>query len=195
MDFSNEEVNFLAELFKPNTKQSSPRDHILTMKSSVPASIARLLTHANLTLLAEIANYQLWFPLQLKIDELGVINPTLSAPEVIDTKGTQRSWRWSELNIKSQGFNIESISSTGIFLKPLKSGESLKKLQHMSFTLPNKESISIDVEPVRQSSLGIAAKITQIHSGQEQLRAYLFEEHKRQYAKLYEDGQLIEQLI
>ncbi len=106
MDFSNEEVNFLAELFKPNTKQRSPRNHMLTMKSSVPASIAHLFTHANLTLLAEVANYQLWFPLQLKIDELGVINPILSAPEVIDTKGTQRSWRWSKLNIKSQGFNI-----------------------------------------------------------------------------------------
>jgi len=195
MDFSNEEVNFLAELFKPNTKQSSPRDHILTMKSSVPASIARLLTHANLTLLAEIANYQLWFPLQLKIDELGVINPTLSAPEVIDTKGTQRSWRWSELNIKSQGFKIESISNTGMFLKPLRKGNHLNKSQHMEFLLPNKQSISMEIEPVRQSTQGIAAKITQIHSGQEQLRAYLFEEHKRQHAKLYENGQLVEQLI
>lgn len=194
MDFSNEELNFLSELFKPSEKSHPHNFHVLTMQSSVPASIAHLLSNANLTLLAEVAHYQLWFPLELKINGDGVINPILNAPEVIDTKGTQRSWRWSELNIKSQGFKIESISSTGIFLKPLRKGKQLNKVEHMEFMLPNKESISIDVEPVRQSTLGIAAKITHIHNGQEHLRAYLFEEHKRKFAKLYQNGQLIEQL-
>jgi len=194
MDFSNEELDFLSELFKPSEKPRSHNSHVLTMQSSVPASIAHLLSNANLTLLAEVAHYQLWFPLQLKVNNDGVINPILSAPEVIDTKGTQRSWRWSELNIKSQGFKIESISSTGIFLKPLSKGKRLGKVEHMEFVLPNKESISIEVEPVRQSTSGIAATITNINNGQEHLRAYLFEEHKRKFSKLYENGQLIEQL-
>ena len=195
MDFSNEEINFFAELFKPNTKSHVHNSHVLTLQSSVPANIAHLLSSANLTLLAEVAHYQLWFPLDLKIDSAGIIKPILTAPEVIDTQGTLRSWRWSELNIKSQGFKIESISNTGMFLKPLRKGNHLNKSQHMEFILPNKQSISMEIEPVRQSTQGIAAKITQIHSGQEQLRAYLFEEHKRQHAKLYENGQLVEQLI
>lgn len=194
MDFSNEELNFLSELFKPNEKTHAHNPHVLTMQSSVPVSIAHLLSNANLTLLAEVAHYQLWFPLELKINSDGVISPTLNAPEVIDTKGTQRSWRWSDLNIKSEGFKIVSISSTGIFLKPIIKGKQLSKIQHMEFMLPNKECISIDVEPVRQSTLGIAAKITHIHSGQEHLRAYLFEEHKRKFSKLYQNGQFIEQL-
>ena len=172
MDFSTDELDFFSELFKPEQKALSAHNHILTMQSNVPASIAHLLSNANLTLLAEVAHYQLWFPLHLKIDTSGVINPTLSAPEVIDTKGTQRSWRWSQLNIKSQGFCIESISSTGIFLKPLAKNKRLSRVKHMQFTLPNEECISMDIEPIRQSSDGIAAKITRIHAGKEQLRTY-----------------------
>ncbi|GAA60475.1 hypothetical protein P20652_2341 [Pseudoalteromonas sp. BSi20652] len=192
MDFSSEEINFFSELFKPDKKPRANNDHVLTLQSSVPANIAHLFSNANLTLLAEVAHYQLWFPLHLKIDNEGIMTPTLNAPEVIDTKGTQRSWRWSELNIKSQGFKIESISNTGVFLKPLRKNKNLKKSQRMEFILPNKQSISMNIEPVRQSTQGIAAKITQIYTGQEQLRAFIFEEHKRQYAKLYENGQLVE---
>lgn len=136
----------------------------------------------------------MWFPLDLEIDPSGVINPTLSAPEVIDTKGTQRSWRWSQLNIKSEGFYIESISSTGIFLKPLKDNSRLGNMKNVQFTLPNEECISIDIEPIRQNKSGMAAKITRINTGKEQLRTYLFEEHKRQYSALYENGQLVNEI-
>lgn len=194
MDFSTEELHFFSELFKPKQESLPVHNHMLTMQSNVPASVAHLLSNANLTLLAEVAHYQLWFPLHLKIDSSGVINPILKAPEVIDTKGTQRSWRWSQLNIKSQGFCIESISSTGIFLKPLGKVKRLGKVERMQFTLPNEECVSMDIEPTRQSSHGIAAKITHIHAGKEQLRTYLFEEHKRQYASLYSNGKLIDQL-
>ncbi|MGO2181573.1 MAG: hypothetical protein ACTH36_04490 [Pseudoalteromonas nigrifaciens] len=191
MDFSAEEIDFLSDLFKSDQKPALPHEPMLTMQSSVPVSIAQLLSNANLTLLAEVAHYQLWFPLHLKINSSGTITPTLSAPEVIDTKGTQRSWRWSHLNIKSQGFCIESISSTGVFLKPTGKYKNLSKVQHVEFTLPNKESVSMDIEPVRQSKHGLAAKIKHIHTGKEQLRAYLFAEHQRQYANLYQYEPLI----
>ena len=193
MDFSAEELNFISDLFKPEVQEVKP-NHKLTLQSSVPAGIAHLLSNASLTLLAKVAHYQLWFPLDLKIDPSGVINPTLSAPEVIDTKGTQRSWRWSQLNIKSEGFYIESISSTGIFLKPLKDNSRLGNMKNVQFTLPNEECISIDIERIRQNKSGMAAKITRIITGKEQLRTYLFEEHKRQYSALYENGQLVNEI-
>jgi len=79
MDFSNEEINFFAELFKPNKKSHAHNSHVLTLQSSVPANIAHLLSSANLTLLAEVAHYQLWFPLDLKIDSAGIIKPILNA--------------------------------------------------------------------------------------------------------------------
>lgn len=110
----------------------------------------------------------------------------LAAPEIIVTKGTQRSWRLSELNIQSQGFCIDSISSTGIFLKPTSIHNELNELQNKQFILPNEAAISLDIEPVRQTEFGITAKIKHIHHGKAQLRAYLFEVHKREYSSLYQ---------
>ena len=186
MDLSDEEINFLSGLFEPSQSSALINETKLTVQASIPDGIAHLLGQAKLTLLAEVAHYQLWFPLQFKTDELGHFSTVLEAPEVIDTKGIQRSWRLSELNIQSQGFCIESISSTGIFLKPTSVHSELDELQNMQFILPNEAAISLDIEPVRQSKCGIAAKIKHIHHGKEQLRAYLFEVHKCQFSSLYQ---------
>jgi hypothetical protein len=67
-------------------------------------------------------------------------------------------------------------------------------MKNVQFTLPNEECISIDIEPIRQNKSGMAAKITRINTGKEQLRTYLFEEHKRQYSALYENGQLVNEI-
>ncbi|CAH9061018.1 hypothetical protein PSEHALCIP103_02403 [Pseudoalteromonas haloplanktis] len=173
-------------MFEPSQSTALINETKLTVQTSIPEGIAHLLGQAKLTLLAEVAHYQLWFPLQFKTDELGHFSTVLAAPEVIDTKGTQRSWRLSELNIQSQGFCIESISSTGIFLKSTSINSELDELQNMQFILPNEAAISLDIEPVRHSECGIAAKIKHIHHGKEQLRAYLFEVHKREYSSLYQ---------
>ncbi|TMO04651.1 hypothetical protein CWB57_18455, partial [Pseudoalteromonas sp. S186] len=73
--------------------------------------------------------------------------PVLRAPEVIDTKGTQRRWPWSQLYIKSEAFYIESISSTVIFLKHLKDNCRLGSMKNVQLKLPNQEYMSIDIEP------------------------------------------------
>lgn len=179
-------LTFFSGLFEPSQSTALINETKLTVQTSIPDGIAHLLGQAKLTLLAEVAHYQLWFPLQFKTDELGHFSTVLAAPEVIDTKGTQRSWRLSELNIQSQGFCIESISSTGIFLKSTSINSELDELQNMQFILPNEAAISLDIEPVRHSECGIAAKIKHIHHGKEQLRAYLFEVHKREYSSLYQ---------
>lgn len=185
VDFSNDEQQFLSNLFKGQAKQQLPANQRLTVQSDIPAKIANLFINAKLTLLAEVGHYQLWFPLEFKTDESGLLTPILSSPEVIDTTGTQRSWRLDNLNIQSDGFKIESISSTGIFLKPISNKVPLITHYRMQFYLPNKKHIIISIEPVRQNKQGIAAKITHIHEGKDHLRDYLFSVHKRQYVNLY----------
>lgn len=185
MGFSNDELLFLSNLFKRPSKSHLPKSQRLTIHSAIPNQIACLLKNANLTLLAEVGQYQLWFPLEFSSDKHGIFTPILSAPEVIDTQGAKRSWRCDKLNIKSDGFSIESISSTGVLLKPTSKRAVLDCNQQVQFDLPNKQHIILSVEPVRQSKQGVAAKITHFHSGKEHLRAYLFNMHKRQYANLY----------
>lgn len=185
MGFSNDELLFLSSLFKAQHTPRLPKDQKLTVKSEIPTNIASLFQNANLTLLAEVGHYQLWFPLVFNVDSSGTFTPILSAPEVIDTRGNQRSWRWDNLNIESEGYCIESISSSGVFLKPQRSYTTLPDNQRMQFDLPNKKHVTISIEPVRQSKDGIAARIIDIHEGKEQLREYLFNVHKRQYANLY----------
>ncbi|MFU2509014.1 hypothetical protein [Pseudoalteromonas sp. ASV78] len=186
MDMTNEELNFITDLFQVTAPAKLQDNHTLTLQSAVPANIAELLNNTKLTLLAEVGDYQLWFPLAIKIDKTGVLTPVLSAPEVIDTRGIKRCWRGDNLNIQSQGFEVESISSTGLFLKSTTQKAPLAVDQQIKLTLPNKRNITIDIEPVRFSKRGMAAKITHIHQGKEHLRAYLFEAHKRQHANLYE---------
>lgn len=83
-----------------------------------------------------IINY---FPLAIIIDKTGILTPVLSAPEVIDTQGVKRCWRWDNLEIKNQDFKIESISSTGLFLKPLSKKQLRTTPQQLKFILPNKK--------------------------------------------------------
>ncbi|BDF94462.1 hypothetical protein [Pseudoalteromonas sp. KAN5] len=186
MDISKEELSYIVDLYQTDSPAQLNCEHTLTLHSEIPSGIAHLLSQAKLTLLAEVAHYQLWFPLELKVNELGTLTPYLNAPEVIDTQGIKRCWRWDNLEIQNHDFKIESISSTGLFLKPLSKKQLRKTSQQLKFILPNKKKISIEIEPVRVSDQGIAAKITQIHQGREQLRAYLFEAHKRKHASLYE---------
>lgn len=186
MNISKEELNYILDLYQTDAPTQLNSAHTLTLHSEIPVGIAHLFNHAKLTLLAEIAHYQLWFPLQLKVNETGTITPYLSAPEVIDTQGVKRCWRWDNLEIKNQDFKIESISSTGLFLKPLSKKQLRTTPQQLKFILPNKKKISIEIKPVRVSEQGVGAKITQIHHGREQLRAYLFAAHKRKHANLYE---------
>ncbi|WP_176372569.1 hypothetical protein [Pseudoalteromonas sp. A601] len=49
----------------------------------------------------------------------------------------------------------------------------------------NKQHITLNVDPVRQSNQGVAAERTHSLEGKEQVRVYLVNMHKLQYANLY----------
>ena len=59
MDLSDEEINFLSGLFEPSQSTALINETKLTVQTSIPEGIAHLLDQAKLTLLAEVAHYQL----------------------------------------------------------------------------------------------------------------------------------------
>ena len=99
-----EELACFRELFSPNRITHSTEDahpeplvnHVLTVKTEVPQALASLLGKAKLTLLAEVGSYKLWFPLEMRLDDFGQLQPTLGVPEVLDAKGAERSWRLTQ---------------------------------------------------------------------------------------------------
>jgi len=60
MDMTNEELNFIADLFQVTAPSKLQDNHTLTLQSAVPANIAELLNNTKLTLLAEVGDYQLF---------------------------------------------------------------------------------------------------------------------------------------
>ena len=76
-------------------------DTKISVNFNLPDKLNGLLNNAKLTLLAEVGIYQLWFPLEFIVDDKGQVTPTL-CPEVIDTKGIERSWRTPQPRIANR---------------------------------------------------------------------------------------------
>ncbi|MBQ4832211.1 hypothetical protein J8L70_03065 [Pseudoalteromonas sp. MMG010] len=183
MMLTDEELNFIANIVtKESTSDNSPS---LKVKPSLPNTLKSILNNATLTLLAELGDYQLWFPLELKVDHLGQFTPILAAPEVIEKQGVERSWRFSQTHIENDEFIIQSLSSTGIVLKPKQRQFTVNTPHSISFTLPHRKLVRLLIQPIRSTPSGIAAKIISIKSGRRSLRKFLFDQHKLQNSSLY----------
>ena len=192
---SEQELSFFNRLFEAERTDSDPTDTKMSVRLNLPDKLNGLLTNAKLTLLAEVGIYQLWFPLEFSKDENGQLIPVLSAPEVIDTKGIERSWRTPDLEIHTEQFQILSLSSTGVLLKPKRQSPDLNKEILLAFNLPSEEHVILSVKLIRTTSKGIAGNIVKVCQGEDALRKYLFETHKHHHAKLYEQGNFTTELI
>ncbi|WP_404340380.1 hypothetical protein [Pseudoalteromonas mariniglutinosa] len=188
-NLTNQELAFFSRLFKSNQQQEILLDSKNSLTQGLPDTLSYLLSNAKLTLLAEIGIYQLWFPVVFVSDKRGQLTPIFSSPEVIDTKGIERSWRSSELNLKSDNFVISSLSSSGVVLQPTSHTLPIQSLITLHFQLPKQQQVIMQVEPVRITHSGIAAKIKVIEQGKEALTSYLFDTHKQFYPKLYRQQQ------
>ncbi len=193
---SDQELEFFNRLFESEGVaaegiEADPSYAKMSVKVNLPDKLNGLLTNAKLTLLAEVGIYQLWFPLEFVNDENGQLTPVLSAPEVIDTRGVERSWRTPDLEIDTEQFHVLSLSSTGVLLKPKLHTPALNKEILLAFDLPNHEHIIISVMPIRTTNKGVAAKIIKVCQGESALRKYLFETHKQHHANLYEHNNII----
>ncbi|WP_372870273.1 hypothetical protein [Shewanella sp.] len=189
--FSLEELDSFKELFAIGQGDELPEAHRLTISTEVPELVARLLGAAKLTLLAEVSHYKLFFPLSMRLDEWGQFNPELGIPEVLDTRGSERSWRLTDLDgvvVKaSEGgvpLQVLSLSSSGVTLK--EQGE-LQSRGDMQLELPGGELVPLAVEPVRNENGVVAARILASCEAREALRRFLFGRHRAIYADLYRD--------
>lgn len=197
---SEEERGYFAELFDEHIDvvPSAEHDlrHTISVTAEVPPVISSLLGRAKMTLLAEIGNYKLWFPLDMTLDEAGQFNPVLGIPEVVEYVGKQRSWRSTELgelNISSADFSgkveLLSLSSTGMALK-LNSTGNIEQLGHnpeLTLHLPDGQALRLEMEPVRLHNQTLAAKITTTESNREALRRFLFQRHRQRHPTLYQN--------
>ncbi|QDE32323.1 MULTISPECIES: hypothetical protein [Shewanella] len=192
---SNEELAYFSNVFSPedDCTDNSLSRHSLSVATEVPQVLAHILGNAKLTLLAEISNYRLWFPLTLKQDELGQFLPELGIPEVIDMRGGERSWRINQVknvtvidNDTAIDVEVLSLSSSGMTIKVPQEFDT--KMPHSSqLILPNGTHINITFEPVRTENGIMAAKIRAEGESRAILRQFLFSEHKAKYAHLYKN--------
>lgn len=198
MEFSTEELDFFQGIFTECSTVNDPVDgeHQLSIQTQIPTSLKKLLGASKLTLLAEISHYQLWFPVQLTINEAGEFCPNLGTPEIIDVQGNERSWRMttpeniSFFNIcQDQEIEIHSLSSSGITLKLANSQdeELFLKQSSLEMRLPNESPVTFALDFVRNEDNLISAKFKDFDKGRDSLRKFLFNSHKAKYSDLYTD--------
>lgn len=197
---SEEERGYFAELFDEHIDivPSAENDlrHTISVTAEVPPAISSLLGRAKMTLLAEIGNYKLWFPLEMTLDEAGQFNPVLGIPEVVEYVGKQRSWRSTELeelDVSSAAFSgkvkLLSLSSTGMSLQ-FNCANIAEKISHhseLTLSLPDGQLLHLDMQPVRQQDTVLAARITTTSSNREALRRFLFQRHRQRHPTLYQN--------
>lgn len=197
---SKEERGYIAELFEGDITIAPAKQggvgHTISVTTEVPELIAPLLGQAKLTLLAEVGNYKLWFPLEMTMDESGQFNPVLGIPEVVEYVGKQRSWRSTELdelNIRSEGLSgkveLLSLSSTGMALKlnSIDSVEQMSRHPELTLQLPDGQLLQLGMEPVRLHNQTLAAKITTTKPNRDALRRFLFQRHRQRHPYLYQN--------
>ncbi|PMG75259.1 hypothetical protein BCU84_16685 [Shewanella sp. 10N.286.51.B7] len=195
-NLTKEELACFSELFakKPSAVKASDDTHsdTIAVTTEIPSTLARLLGKTQLTLLAEISHYRLWFPLSIAMDELGQFAPTLGIPEVVDTRGADRSWRMKELdNVRIIDFDtnlaieVLSLSSTGLTLYAPNISDDVES-RRAKLILTKDISFDIEYQIVRSENGVIAATIVVSDESRETLRQFLFSMHKSKYSYLYE---------
>ncbi|WP_144210796.1 hypothetical protein [Shewanella donghaensis] len=191
-----EELACFSDLFtkQPSVvnENSSSQTETVSVTTEIPVTLAKILGKTQMTLLAEISHYRLWFPLNLKMDELGQFVPQLGIPEVVDTRGADRSWRMNELdNVRvidyqtNLAIEVLSLSSTGLTLYAPNITE-FDEPRSGRLILSKDISFSIEYQKVRSENGVIAATIIVGDESRETLRQFLFSMHKTQHSNLYE---------
>lgn len=198
MEFSSEELDFFKNIFTEPVVDCSlnQNKHTLSIQTSIPSNLKTILGNSKLTLLAEISHYQLWFPVTISLSDAGDFIPELGVPEIIDVQGSQRSWRVNTPENVSlfnsclnQEIEILSLSGTGLTFKANSNDGIIKAFDNASLEmrLPDKQRVTLELDPVRSENNVIAAKFKNFEQGRESLRKFLYNSHKTQYSELYED--------
>ena len=196
---TNAELGYFAELFEADVKLEAAKQdglsHMISVTSDVPQLITSLLGKATFTLLAEVGNFKLWFPLEMALNESGEPIPVLGIPEVLDHCGKQRSWRLpnpKELKLSDSAYlgkvRITSLSSTGLALQIDSEQTTNQLLQNNELTLclPDGQQLKLIIEPVRQDEQLLVTRITASKPNRDLLRRFLFQSHRQHHQELYQ---------
>lgn len=120
-----------------------------------------------------------------------MMSPTLGAPEVVDIRGKERSWRLDKIKgvriIDGSQADIEvlSLSSSGMTIKVPQDFEDKSKHSSELF-LPDGTHLDMAYEEVRTENGIMAVKINLEGQPREVLREFLFKQHKAKHSHLYE---------
>ncbi len=191
-------MDFFSNIFTETSNECmvGALPHQLSVQTAIPHYLRQVLVGSKLSLLAEISHYQLWFPVSLSINEQGDFSPKLGTPEIIDVKGSDRSWRVTTPknvalidNLYGQKIEVLSLSATGLTLKVPSSDEHSIDLQQSSFemSLAGGEPLKLELDLVRHEKNIVAAKFKDLQEGRESLRKFIFNSHKTKYSNLYQD--------
>lgn len=195
MELSQEELAFFSNMFadKSTPEQTEESGHALSIKSEIPSNLYQVFEQSKLTLLAEVSHYQLWFPLEMTIEN-GEFKPVLGTPEIVDIQNGERSWRGGDfVNVelqdqKGKAHDLLSLSSTGIAFR-VSDRRSLKRIlneKSLCISLPNEEQVALEFEAVRVERDVVAAKIAKVQRGRDRLRKFLFNLHRNENQQLYQ---------
>ena len=193
------ERGYFAELFDEDIQlapaQQDGLNHMISVTTEVPQLIASLLGKATFTLLAEVGNYKLWFPLEMSLDEFGQPSPVLGIPEVLEYCGAERSWRLQaepELCLSDTQYagkvKVLSLSSSGMALLPdnVHTAEQLMQTNELTLSLPDGQLLRLGIEPVRRENNILATRISACKQNRDTLRRYLFQRHRQRHPALYQ---------
>jgi len=198
MQFSTEELDFFNNIFTETSTDCQVNDlpQKISVQTDVPQHLKQVLVDSKLTLLAEISHYQLWFPVSLSVSVQGDFSPKLGTPEIIDVKGSERSWRVNTPKnvaiidvFNGDKIEVLSLSATGITFKVTNSNQADIDFHHSSFemSLAGGEPLKLELDLVRHEKNIVAAKFKDLQQGRESLRKFLFNSHKMKYSNLYQD--------
>jgi hypothetical protein len=199
---SADELVYFARMFDADIERDAAANQTsatrsISLTTELPKLLpASLFSRARLTLLAELGDYKLWFPLEMRLDEFSRPNPVIGVPEVVDAGGHERSWRLAgDVDVVLCGdaysgtVSVESISSTGLSLRLgcERSAEQLLVQDRLQLRLPDGQSIHFAFEPIRRERNMLAVRIRPCEESRTRLRRFLFLKHRVKHPRLYRD--------
>ncbi len=191
MEFSEQELAFFKQLF---SEQPLGSENVagagLSLRSHLPDYVAPLFDNPGLFMLAEVGNFELWFPLTLSLNENHDLQPQLGAPEIFEAQGSHRSWRFDNpqgIFIRTESdleLPVLSLSSTGAVVD-VKEISDPPRSAIANLILPKHAPLPLKVKKMRQQENLVAVTFVS-NNNKSQLRQYLFEQHKTYFSHVYQ---------
>ncbi|MGK9065518.1 PilZ domain-containing protein [Stutzerimonas chloritidismutans] len=196
IELSSAELAYINELVNSSRARSEPGETRAGFQvdggDRANALLLQLAAKANLTLEAELEDYCMSFPLQLKQDEFQSITLQLAPPTIYERGPVLRAWRLHldeplpllSTNGDKTTLSVHELSPKGLVVDtgPKQAPSHL----HLRLELPGNEPLEVDGWRIRDTEDGMTAYEVQYPRDKdaERLRSYLYEQHQRLHPDL-----------